>query len=78
MGKIKPYRNQDYKAIKKELNGKLFEDPEFPANDKSLAFDDKDVPKGVVWKRPGVSSVPDIDLSRVVLLVPVFNLPFHC
>jgi calpain-5 len=66
MGKIKPYKNQDYKQIKKELQGKLFEDPEFPATNKSLAFEESDVPQGVVWKRPGeIASDPRLFVDGV-------------
>jgi hypothetical protein len=43
-------------SLKRQLlsSGKLYEDKEFPANDKSLAFSRKDTGR-LVWKRPHVS-----------------------
>lgn len=50
---VEAYKNQDYEAIKRDCiaQGKLFEDPLFPASDKSI-FYTKPLPSGVVWKRP--------------------------
>ncbi|KAK7066614.1 putative peptidase C2, partial [Halocaridina rubra] len=43
------FRGQDYAKLKAKCwaEGKLFNDPEFPANEQSLGFD-----MNVVWKRP--------------------------
>ncbi|XP_061090904.1 calpain-5-like [Conger conger] len=48
-----PYKNQRYYDLKQEcrLEKNLFEDPEFPATDKSLFFQ-KSPPGNVEWKRP--------------------------
>ena len=50
---VKKYRNQDFSSLKATCvtNGRLFEDPEFPAADSSLFFS-KESPLKVVWKRP--------------------------
>jgi len=49
------YKQQKYSSIKSAClkKGELFEDPEFPANSKSLFFSKID--QDVVWKRPSVS-----------------------
>jgi len=49
----KNYNNQSYSSLKDESksNNKLFEDPEFPASDKSLYFS-KQAPFSAEWKRP--------------------------
>ncbi|XP_035265940.1 calpain-5-like [Anguilla anguilla] len=51
--KFTPHKNQRYYDLKQEcrLEKKLFEDPEFPATDKSL-FYQKSPPGHVEWKRP--------------------------
>ena len=50
----KNFRGQDYNSIKKEClkKGQLFEDPEFPANNKSLFYSKVD--PGIDWMRPKV------------------------
>jgi hypothetical protein len=51
---IKPFKNQDYHALKNSYNrNRLFEDPAFPASNKSIYFS-KSVPYNVTWKRPSV------------------------
>ena len=54
----KNFKNQDFKTLKSECasNGKLFEDPEFPAADSSLYFSKQPSFKAE-WKRPKVSSL---------------------
>ncbi|KAI3380734.1 hypothetical protein SNEBB_001556 [Seison nebaliae] len=49
----KKFKNQDYNKIRKDLlkSKTLFEDPEFPADDKSL-FHSQSI-RGIDWKRPG-------------------------
>jgi hypothetical protein len=51
--RIIPFKNQDFQKLKAEClkNKKLFEDPLFPAIDKSM-FYTQNVPKGTKWKRP--------------------------
>lgn len=52
---VSPYKNQHYAELKKNCinSKKLYEDPEFPANNASLFYRKR--PPGVVqWKRPGV------------------------
>ncbi|XP_053555289.1 calpain-6 isoform X2 [Bombina bombina] len=46
-------KNQNYSELKKECmkNGRLFEDPEFPASVESLVYS-KAPPPGLEWKRP--------------------------
>uniref|UniRef100_A0A3B3D9P8 Calpain catalytic domain-containing protein n=2 Tax=Oryzias melastigma TaxID=30732 RepID=A0A3B3D9P8_ORYME len=54
---VAPFKNQHYAHLKRDCikNKKLFEDPEFPANDSSVFYKEK--PCGIVeWKRPGVSA----------------------
>ena len=52
----KGYKDQDYNKLKEKCRrtGQLFEDPAFPANDRSLFFSQPS-PRRFVWKRPGVS-----------------------
>ena len=51
---IKPYKNQDYEALKSAHNStKLFVDPEFPATSKSIYHSGK-VLSDVQWYRPTV------------------------
>ena len=49
-------KGQKYAKLRKEhqTSGTPFEDPEFPANDKSM-FYMKASPGNIEWKRPGVS-----------------------
>ena len=49
------YKNQQFDRIKSQCiaSKTLFEDPEFPAADKSLFFS-KQPTFSAVWKRPGV------------------------
>jgi hypothetical protein len=58
---IQPHKNQHYESLKYQYsqNGYLFEDPEFPANNKSLYYrqdelesETKKTLKGVKWLRP--------------------------
>lgn len=52
-----PFRNQKYKALKKQLikEGKLFTDVEFPPADSSLYVGQRSLGENIEWKRPGVS-----------------------
>ncbi|XP_057301622.1 calpain-5-like [Hydractinia symbiolongicarpus] len=49
----KNFKNQDFKSLRAECvtNGRLFEDPEFPATNSSLYFS-KQPPFTAEWKRP--------------------------
>ena len=51
----KNFKNQDFKSIKSQCaaNNQLFEDPEFPANDRALYFSKQPSFKAE-WKRPKV------------------------
>lgn len=51
----KNFKNQDFKSLKSQCasNGQLFEDPEFPASDKSLYYSKQPSFKAE-WKRPKV------------------------
>jgi hypothetical protein len=51
--KVTPFKNQSYETLKQEClrSGRLFEDPLFPAVDKSM-FYTQSVPTGAKWKRP--------------------------
>jgi len=53
---IKPFKHdQNWDDIKYQYNSQsLFEDPHFPAADKSM-FVTKCAPRGVKWKRPHVN-----------------------
>lgn len=58
----KHFKNQDFKKLKDECvkNGRLFEDPEFPAADKSLYFSKQPSFKAE-WKRPKeISNAPQM------------------
>ncbi|XP_044283303.1 calpain-6 isoform X2 [Varanus komodoensis] len=50
---VKPFKNQKYQELKQQCleQGKLFEDPEFPASDASLFYSGPP-PEPVEWKRP--------------------------
>ncbi|KAK3570286.1 hypothetical protein QTP86_017201, partial [Hemibagrus guttatus] len=50
---VTPFEGQEYAALKKQCqqNGSLFEDPLFPAEDRSLFFQGNRIGK-VTWKRP--------------------------
>lgn len=56
------YLNQDYDALRNQClsQGRLFTDPTFAAAPESLGFKElgpsSSKTRGVVWKRPGVSS----------------------
>ncbi|MCI4393323.1 hypothetical protein PGIGA_G00156210 [Pangasianodon gigas] len=56
--KALPFLNQDYEELKQECleNGRLFEDPSFPAQPHSLGFKElaphSSKTRGVEWKRP--------------------------
>ncbi|KAF7244964.1 Calpain-5, partial [Varanus komodoensis] len=52
---VKPFKNQKYQELKQQCleQGKLFEDPEFPASDASLFYSGPP-PEPVEWKRPKV------------------------
>lgn len=60
---IEPFKDQSYLDLQAEHNsGNLFEDPEFPADDKAICYThqfanqlSRYFPRGVVWKRPAVS-----------------------
>ena len=52
-----PFKGQKYEELRKQHGpDNLFEDPEFPANDKSL-FYKRSSPGNIEWKRPGVSVI---------------------
>ena len=53
---------QDYNKLRRSCiqNGKLFEDPYFPADDRSLFFSQK-LPFTPEWKRPHVSDQSCMD-----------------
>ena len=54
---IRPFKNQDYHALKSQYNkNRLFEDPLFPASNKSIYFT-KSVPSNITWKRPSVKKI---------------------
>ncbi|TTI30676.1 Calpain-5 [Bagarius yarrelli] len=50
---IKPFEDQQFAALRKQClqNGRLFEDPLFPAEDRSLFLQGNRIGK-VTWKRP--------------------------
>ena len=49
------FKNQDYRKLKSSHNQtRLFEDPEFPAIDKTI-YHSKMPPQGVRWMRPWVN-----------------------
>lgn len=53
---VEAFKNQHYADLKRDClqKKKLFEDPEFPANNSSVFY--REPPPGTVqWKRPGVS-----------------------
>ncbi|XP_072033626.1 calpain-5-like [Amphiura filiformis] len=53
MAPVVPYKGQKYEDLRKQHGpDNLFEDPEFPANDKSL-FYKRASPGNIEWKRPG-------------------------
>ncbi|KAG8196264.1 hypothetical protein JTE90_023819 [Oedothorax gibbosus] len=54
-GSVKPFKGQVYEDLKRQAQevGKLFEDPEFPADDSSLFYSGGgQLPGQVEWKRP--------------------------
>ena len=55
MVKLHYFKNQRYSKLKSqcEKEERLFEDPEFPANDKSIFFSHAPQ-KQIVWRRPKV------------------------
>lgn len=51
---MKAFKDQNYEELKSEHNeSNLFEDPVFPANDRSMYFSTRP-PQGVRWLRPKV------------------------
>lgn len=56
---VQLFRDQKYHELKRQCiqQGRLFEDPEFPASDESL-FYQRAPPKKVEWKRPKVKGTP--------------------
>lgn len=58
--KIAYFKDQNYLALKNEClrTGKLFEDPCFPATDRSI-FYTRPIPEGVKWMRP--SEIVDLN-----------------
>jgi hypothetical protein len=58
---IRPYKNQDYEALKRQHNAQhLFVDPEFPANNKSIYHSGKRI-ADVQWHRPTVDDKQRIE-----------------
>lgn len=55
MVKLNYFKNQRYSKLKSqcEKEERLFQDPEFPANDKSIFFS-RAPPEQIVWRRPKV------------------------
>ena len=51
------YQDQDYDSLRKQAqsSGQLFTDTTFPPDDKALFYSGGSM-KGIVWKRPKVSS----------------------
>lgn len=54
MNPIKPYLNQNFELLKEAclLNGSLFEDATFPANESSIWKANKPDCEKIYWKRP--------------------------
>lgn len=63
--KIVPFKGQDYEKLKSEClkTNRLFEDPLFPAMDKSMFYTQK-VPTGVKWKRPKEISTKSVFVAN--------------
>ncbi len=52
---IQAFKDQDFESLRAECNeDSLFEDPEFPASNKSLYFT-QSPPNGIKWLRPKVN-----------------------
>lgn len=53
---IHNFKNQSYSKLKKrcQAEGKLFIDPEFPPEAKSMYYSQAMAPESVEWKRPKV------------------------
>ena len=51
------FKGQKYGSLRKACikRGELFQDPEFPANNKSLFFSKQD--KDIEWRRPKVNKI---------------------
>ncbi len=64
--KIIPFKDQNYDDLKSEClkNGKLFEDPYFPAVDRSI-FYNQPIPNGTKWARPNEISKKPIFIDQV-------------
>ena len=64
--KIIAFKNQIYSELKSECieSGKLFEDPHFLAEDKSI-FYNQPIPKGTKWARPGEISKTPIFIDNI-------------
>ncbi|KAF6728856.1 Calpain-5 [Oryzias melastigma] len=64
---VAPFKKQQYSDLKRDCvkNKKLFEDPEFPANDSSVFYKEKRF--GIVkWKRPGeITSDPRLFVEGI-------------
>uniref|UniRef100_A0A094ZVP8 Calpain clp-1 n=1 Tax=Schistosoma haematobium TaxID=6185 RepID=A0A094ZVP8_SCHHA len=64
-----------YDQLKKQLlqSGKLFEDPEFPPNDKSLYFSQRP-PKQIEWLRPHTRVYFSIHLRSLIRKMATFSI----
>jgi len=74
---IIPFKNQSYLDLKNQHDSdNLFEDPEFPANDRAIYYTSQFAnqlsryfPRGVEWKRP---TVIIYKLSRKFIFIAYF------
>jgi hypothetical protein len=61
---VKPFKGQVWAELRHNYNSyNLFEDPEFPATDKSMFFSQR-IPIGAEWRRP---KVPNIHIYTKVI-----------
>lgn len=69
-----PATYQDFKEIRSRClsDGRLFEDPEFPAVDRSLYYKES-LDRPITWLRPGVSVLNNVKLEPFCLGPPQSN-----
>ena len=72
------FRDQDFYKLRAELfkQGRLFEDGEFPASDRSIYFDEAPNKK-IEWKRPHVRSLPLLIMLLAFSSFPAKYLGFR-
>lgn len=60
-GMVVPYEGQSYSVLRRQCqqNGRLFEDPLFPAADQSLFYQSNRIGR-VTWKRPKVGGQSEL------------------